>query len=95
MVPSAPFLGKFPKLKLSLHWALFEHSSHGASTGFPEGCVCVWFPPGPSNELHPLRKQAPGEEQVGFVLQVKIQVGEVVLLGALLLLAVTEMGEQG
>lgn len=33
---------------------------------------------------------SPGEEQVGFVLEVEIEVGDVVLLGALLLLAVAE-----
>lgn len=41
-------------------------------------------------ELRPLPKHSPGEEQVSFVLQGIVQVGEVVLLGTLLLLAVTE-----
>lgn len=48
-------------------------------------------------KLCPLPKHTPGEEQVSFVLQVKIQVGEVVLLGAFLLLAVAEtaVGQAG
>jgi len=44
----------------------------------------------PPQKLCLLPDPSPGEEQVGFVLQLKIQVGKVVLLGALLLLAVAE-----
>lgn len=43
--------------------------------------------PSPPRALSPC---SPGEEQVGFILEVEIEVGDVVLLGALLLLAVTE-----
>lgn len=44
-----------------------------------------------SQKLCPPPKHPPGEKQVSFVLQVKIEEGDVVLLGALLLLAVAEM----
>lgn len=38
---------------------------------------------------HPIPNSSPGEEQVGLVLELEVEVGNVVLLGTLLLLAVT------
>lgn len=43
-----------------------------------------------SHGIFPIPNPSPGEEQVGLVLQLEVEVGNVVLLGALLLLAVTE-----